>query len=278
MLQNYTKKKELGDFIKHRRQNISPIQVGLTPIGRRRTPGLRREEVASLAGIGISWYTWLEQGRDTQVSNQVLLSIGKALQLSNVEISYVLALAGFNQEHFQPIPSTTVSSKLQHVLDHLNPAPSVILNAQWDIIAWNTTACLVFIDFEQLKPSDRSLIKLIFLNRHFQKLHPNWQTKAKMLLSHFRLSISDKIEDKGITLFIDSMKKHSSEFSEWWDEHHIQTEAPLTKIISHPEVGLLQFEHTSYTISDSEQKNLKLYVNTPIKDGRTETKIKKLIH
>lgn len=278
MQQSYTKNKELGDFIKQRRQNISPIQVGLPQLGRRRTPGLRREEVSSLAGIGVSWYTWLEQGRDIQVSAQVLLSIGHALQLSDTEVSYILDLAGFTSEQPETTPSMTVSSKLQHVLDRLDPAPSVILNAYWDIVAWNAAACLVFTDFEQLKPSDRNLIKLIFLNRPFQNLHLNWESKAKLLLSQFRLSISDMIDDKKVIQFTNSMMKCSSEFSQWWKEHLIQTEAPLTKIISHPQVGILQFEHTSYTINDNEQKNLKLYINTPIKDDDTEVKIKDLIH
>lgn len=132
------------------------------------------------------------------MSAQVLLSIGKVLRLNNSEISYILNLAGFNTSLPNSTSPTIISPILQHVLDRLDTAPSIILNAHWDIIAWNTAARFVFADFERLKPSDRNLIKLIFLNSRFQERHQDWQTKAKILLSQFRLSISDIIEDQHI--------------------------------------------------------------------------------
>lgn len=277
MLRTYTKNKELGDFIKCRRQSITPTQIGLPQQGKRRTPGLRREEVASLAGIGLSWYTWLEQGREIQVSAQVLLSIGQVFQLNNDEMTYLLNLAGFNQSTTEQTSTMNISPPLQHVLDHLETSPSIILNAHWDIIAWNKAASIVFYDFEQLKPCDRNLIKLIFLNDDFKKRFPNWQSKAKQILANFRLAIAETIENKKTKALIESMRVHSPEFNEWWQDHTIQIEQPLTKIILHPQLGALEFEHTSYTMNDTEQKNLKLYINTPKKGSTTEKIIKKVI-
>lgn len=278
MLRTYTKSKELGDFIKHRRQSISPAQIGLPQQGRRRTPGLRREEVASLAGIGLSWYTWLEQGRAIQVSAQVLLSIGKVFQLNSDEMTYLLNLAGFHINTTEQLSTANISPSLQHVLDYLETSPSVILNANWDIIAWNKAASIVFYDFDQLEPCDRNLIKLIFLNSDFKKRFPNWKNKAKQILANFRLATSENIEDQKTNTFIEAMRVHSPEFNEWWQDHTIQIEQqPLMKIILHPQLGTLEFEHTSYTMNDTEQKNLKLYMNTPKKGSATEKMIKTVI-
>ena len=272
-----TKNRELGDFLKRRRQTILPTQVGLPDGKRRRTPGLRREEVALLSGVSISWYTWLEQGKEIQVSSQVLLSIAKTLLLKPADIQYILALAGFNSAALNQSSEHEVSPMVQHVLDSLTTAPSIILDNHWNILAWNRIASVVFCNFKLLAPSDRNLLKLLFLDSTFKKLYryPDWETKAKMALANFRRSFIHIIDEPQSILFIKEMSERSPEFKKWWSDHAIESEEQLTKTILHPVFGELTFEHTSYTLSNKD--DIKMYVNLPKKGSATEKKIVDLI-
>jgi transcriptional regulator with XRE-family HTH domain len=174
MKEHASRHAELGNFLKTRRANITPAQIGLPAGIRRRTPGLRREEVAALAGIGLTWYTWLEQGRDIQVSPQVIHSLARVLMLNEEETHHLYVLAN------QPVPlqpppyRQIVPAALQRILDSLPFSPSLILDTRWNILAWNTAATAVFTDFQAIDIASRNYIWLMFTNPHYwlPRRHP----------------------------------------------------------------------------------------------------------
>jgi len=177
---------ELADFLKTRRAKISPSQVGLPQGARRRTPCLRREEVAQLAGIGLIWYTWLEQGRPIRVSKQIIESLSRVLLLDKHERIHLFTLA----EHLLPadIPAYqgTVSQIIQHVLDNLVLCPSFVMDQRWNVVAWNKAACLVFEDFGKVNAHERNMVWSMFTNIDYKQLFIDWQYHAQGMLARFR--------------------------------------------------------------------------------------------
>lgn len=271
---NY-RQKELGDFLKTRRAKISPSQVGL-PVGlRRRTPGLRREEVASLAGIGITWYTWLEQGRPIQVSSQVLESLSRVLMLEEQEIIHLYTLAQQTPPTAVPASIEAVNPMLQHVLDSLTLSPSIILDGRWNILAWNKAASAIFLDYSRIEVSKRNSLHIMFTNKTYKCLFPNWEFLAKGMLARFRAACSKFIDDPWLVEMVNHLRAESREFNEWWHLHHVESEQEIYKTIQHPTLGVLSFEHTSFLVCDDTQ--LKMTINTPLAGTDTGAKIKRLL-
>ncbi|SNS91475.1 PAS domain-containing protein [Anaerovirgula multivorans] len=267
--------KELADFLKTRRAKILPSQVGLSSAMRRRTPGLRREEVAQLAGIGITWYTWLEQGRTIHVSTQVIESLSKVLLLDKQERIHLYRLAN------QPLPTDipgyqgTVSPILQHVLDSLIFCPSLVTDQRWNVIAWNKAACLIFGDFTEMNVLERNIVWAMFTDNKYKQLFVDWNLHAKDLLGRFRSTCGQYIEDFWLTQFIDDLKMQSTEFNLWWPLHEIQSNGEKSKQLNHPIAGILDFEVSNFDVSDN--SGLKLIVHTPLSGTDTATKMKFLL-
>ncbi|OPJ65883.1 helix-turn-helix transcriptional regulator [Clostridium chromiireducens] len=268
--------KELGDFLKTRRAKISPSELGISEgLRRRRTPGLRREEVAHIAGIGLTWYTWLEQGRTIQVSAEVLESLSRVLMLNKQERIHLYTLA--RQALPTDIPSyqKSVSQILQHVLDNLLLSPSFIMDTRWNIIAWNKAASAVFADFRKIDESKRNMIKMMFTYDDYKKLFIDWESHAQGMLARFRSTIGHYIEDPWLTKIIEDLKRESDEFNLWWTRHDVQGNSEAYKKLKHPIVGELFFEFVSFDVSDN--SNLKLIVNTPSLGSDTDIKVKSLL-
>lgn len=267
--------KELADFLKTRRAKILPTQVGLSSGTRRRTPGLRREEVAQLAGIGLTWYTWLEQGRHIRVSAQVLESLSKILLLDKQERIHLYLLAN------QPIPTDlpgyqgTVSPILQHVLDSLALCPSFITDRRWNVIAWNQAACVILGDFSKMNARQRNVVWAMFTEDYFKQLYVDWHLHAKSLLGRFRSTCGKYIEDSWLNQFIDDLKGQSPEFNLWWLLHEIQNDSGVYKQLNHPVAGTLDFESSSFDVPD--HSGFKLFVHVPISGTDTAAKMKSLL-
>ncbi|TGE34985.1 XRE family transcriptional regulator [Desulfosporosinus fructosivorans] len=267
--------KELADFFKTRRAKILPSQVGLSSATRRRTPGLRREEVAQLAGIGITWYTWLEQGRTIHVSTQVIESLSKVLLLDKQERIHLYRLAN------QPLPADipgyqgTVSPILQHVLDSLIFCPSLVTDQRWNVIAWNKAAFLIFGDFSEMNVRERNIVWAMFTDNKYKQLFVDWNLHAKGLLGRFRSTCGQYIEDSWLAQFIDDLKMQSTEFNLWWPLHEIQSNGEKYKQLNHPIAGILDFEVSNFDVSDN--SGLKLIVHTPLSGTDTATKMKLLL-
>ena len=267
--------KELGDFLKTRRAKILPSEVGISEGLRRRTPGLRREEVAYLAGVGLTWYTWLEQGRAIKVSAGVVESLSRVLMLDEQERIHIYTLAG------QALPTDiipyqgTVSPILQHVLDNLVLSPSFIMDVRWNIIAWNKAASAVFTDFSKINVHKRNMVWMMFKYDDYKKLFIDWEFHAQGMLARFRSTIGQYIEDPWLVEFIEELKNESEEFNLWWSRHDVQRNSQLYKKLKHPIVGELVFEFCSFDVSDN--SNLKLIVNTPFLETNTNIKVKMLL-
>lgn len=267
--------KELGDFLKTRRAKILPSEVGISEGLRRRTPGLRREEVAYLAGVGLTWYTWLEQGRAIKVSAGVVESLSRVLMLDEQERIHIYTLAG------QALPTDiipyqgTVSPMLQHVLDNLVLSPSFIMDVRWNIIAWNKAASAVFTDFSKINVHKRNMVWMMFKYDDYKKLFIDWEFHAQGMLARFRSTIGQYIEDPWLVEFIEELKNESEEFNLWWSRHDVQRNSQLYKKLKHPIVGELVFEFCSFDVSDN--SNLKLIVNTPFLETNTNIKVKMLL-
>jgi transcriptional regulator with XRE-family HTH domain len=267
--------KELSSFLKTRRARISPGQVGLTEGIRRRTPGLRREEVAQLAGVGVTWYTWIEQGRDVQVSVQVLEGIARALKLNWDERKHLFLLA----DQFPPIdpiyPQEIVSPLLLQVLDLFGSNPIYITGQRWDLLAWNQSACAVFGDFELLPLRERNILWFVFMNENLRQILVDWETHARLVLAQFRINHSRSVGDPWFAELINALEVASPEFRLWWKEHDILGRTDGQKQIDHPLVGRLALNYVVFKVADS--PNLEVVVYLPLLESDTALKLQQLL-
>lgn len=269
------KYKELGDFLKTRRAKILPSQVGLPEGTRRRTPGLRREEVASLANVGLTWYTWIEQGRAIQVSTQVLESLARILMLDKQEITHLYTLAGQAPPVSFPSYDETIDPMLQHVLDSLEFSPAMIIDARWNVIAWNQAAEKLSLNFRKISVYKRNLLRIMFTDEEFKKTFTDWSCAAQGMVARFRAACGEFIDDPWIKELVNELKNESTEFDLWWSMHNVKTERERTKTVIHPALGQLNFEETSYMVSDN--TGLKMSVFTPVPGTDTKEKIKQFL-
>ncbi|WP_378955074.1 helix-turn-helix transcriptional regulator [Pelosinus sp. sgz500959] len=267
--------KELGDFLKSRRAKILPSQVGLPEGMRRRTPGLRREEVALLSGIGLTWYTWIEQGRPIQISSQILESLAKALLLDKHETRHLYTLAQHTPPVDFPICNDTVNTMLQHVLDNLEFSPAIILDVRFNVIAWNRATAKILFDYSKINVSKRNLLRIMFTNEEYKRTIADWEFAAQGMIACFRTFHAKFVGNPWIEDFINELRNESKEFALWWSMHDVNKDEEIVKIINHPVLGQLNFEFTSYAIiSDA---NLKLSIFTAIPGSDTEAKIKQFL-
>ena len=210
----------LSSFLKAQRTKILPQSVGI-PIGtRRRTPGLRREEVSQLAGVSTTWYTWLEQGRDIKVSTSVLDAVATALQLTVDERKYLYALAletgaGFSRS-IEDRPE--ISPSLRRILFELRTCPTIISDRHCQIVGWNEAASHVFMDFEPIPYEDRNMISLLFTRKEFRRLAVNWEHFVSGFLAIFRAYYGQYVEDEWYEKFLEVMKETHPDFNHLWEQ------------------------------------------------------------
>jgi transcriptional regulator with XRE-family HTH domain len=236
-----TRRAELAEFLKHRRALVSPEQVGLQSNGRRRTPGLRREEVAQVAGVGLSWYTWLEQGRDIKPSAHVLDALARTLRLDAGERAHLFHLARIEL----PLPAGEYPREappaLRAVVDALVPNPAYLIGPRTDVLAWNTAALRV-IGQPQTAPDGRpNLLWWLFTNDEPRGEH--MRDTARNTLARFRAEHARRIGDPDFAALIDALEAASADFRAWWPRHEVLTEQLGTKTIEHPELGTLRLHH-----------------------------------
>ncbi|MBE9098227.1 helix-turn-helix transcriptional regulator [Vacuolonema iberomarrocanum] len=265
---------EFSSFLKSRRSRISPKQVGLPEGVRRRTPGLRREEVAQLAGIGVTWYTWIEQGRDVQVSVQVLEGIARALKLNLDERKHLFLLAN------QPPPPDSIShqemvdSLLIQALERFGANPAYITGQRWDLLAWNQAACAVFGDFEALPIQERNILWFVFMNENLRQILVDWESHARLVLAQFRISYSRFVGDPWFVELIHNLEVVSPEFRLWWAEQNILGRTDGRKEINHPLVGQLRLNYVVFKVADN--PNLEVVMYLPLPESDTALKLQQL--
>ncbi|GAA1971530.1 helix-turn-helix transcriptional regulator [Kitasatospora viridis] len=237
------RRQELREFLRGRRARVSPAQAGLPDGGaRRRTPGLRREEVAVLAGVGVSWYQWLEQGRDITVSPQVLDAVSRVLLLDEPERRHLYLLAGLNPPVQTPEPAP-VSDGLRRLIDAWTPFPAHVLDPYWNIVAFNDAAGLVF-DYS----TGMNCLVSYFVNPVNRAREADWASGAAAVVAQFRMAAAERPGDHGYRQIVDQLDRESPEFGELWARGDVRPPGQLTKVIAHPTAGELVFESTQLKV------------------------------
>ena len=269
------RRQELMDFLRTRRERCSPAEVGLPNSSRRRTPGLRREEVAQLANVSTTWYTWLEQGRDIGVSVQVLEGIVQALKLSPEERNHLFLLALQQTPPDLPTQPDVINPSLQRIVERWDViGPAYITNLRWDVLVWNQSACVLLDDFAAMSSRERNFIWFYFTNPAHRQMTVDWKDHAQLIVSKFRGDCSHYLGDRQLTEFVEDLKRVSLEFREWWSRHDVYSRTEGRKEYNHPQVGKLVFEYTVFQPEGA--SNLRCVLYTPLPDSDTSQKFQQL--
>lgn len=267
---------ELAQFLRTRRARISPEQAGLPHGGRRRTPGLRRGEVALLSGVSVDWYTWLEQARYIQVSAQVLESIARTLQLDSNERKHLFQLALQQLPADLPPTVSSISRTLQSFLDLQGTSPAYVTDQRLNIVAWNKAANMIYGNYESMSGRERNTVWRTFTSTYVQQLlQENWETHARHRLAHFRASYGKFAGDPWWMDLIEELNRASEKFRAWWPQHDVLSGPEGKKINYHPTVGLLVFDQISFLVSDS--PHLTVTINIAANDDDTISRVQKLL-
>jgi transcriptional regulator with XRE-family HTH domain len=262
-----SRRRELADFLRSRRERISPEQVGLPSSGRRRTPGLRREEVALLSGLGVTWYTWLEQGRDIRVSPQVLEAVARTLQLDRHERSHLFTLADLPLAP-EASECNVLSPSMRLLLDQLNPFPSCVMTARYDVIAYNKGYVATSGDLDSLPVEERNGMWLAFASAGRRALIVDWDESVRRMVGHYRSAMADHVGEPSWRNLVQRLEQVSPDFRELWNRHDVVAPENLTKRLLHPQAGLLTFTYNSLWLAPRFGARLMTY--TPLDDRTTQ--------
>ncbi|MEU9985246.1 helix-turn-helix transcriptional regulator [Streptomyces sp. NPDC048045] len=234
---------ELAAFLRSRRERITPEQVGLPRGVRRRTPGLRREEVAQLSAVGVTWYTWLEQARNIQVSVQVLDALARTLMLDASERAHLFRLAGAAD----PTPAAScpsVTPALREMLRGLEPIPACIQNSRYDILAYNRTYARLLGDLESVPPEDRNCMLLVHTNSEWRAAIVHLEDSMRLMAARLRASMAGHLGEPAWKMLLRRLEAESPEFRENWERHEVVGNRTKIKEFLNPYVGHLTVEHT----------------------------------
>ncbi|WP_277752730.1 helix-turn-helix transcriptional regulator [Streptomyces sp. L2] len=262
--------RELREFLMSRRARVSPEEAGLPSGGaRRRTPGLRREEVAVLAGVGASWYQWLEQGRDISVSPQVLDSVARVLRLSDAERRHLYVLAGLNPPAPEVAPGKRdMSEGLRRLIDTWMPYPAHIMDAYYNCVMYNDAAALVL----GMRPGiTQNCLVDFFTDPLYRSRSKSWERNARTVVAQFRAATAARPEDDGYQAVLDELSAASPEFVALWAERDIEDQGQVRKELDHPVVGLLVVESTAMKVPA--RPDLSIVLHTPLEEANTAAKL-----
>ncbi|MFG2222333.1 helix-turn-helix transcriptional regulator [Streptomyces sp. NPDC048644] len=243
------RRRVLAEFLRTRRERVGPGDAGLPAGPRRRTPGLRREEVALLSGVSVTWYTWLEQARDITVSGQVLHSLAGALRLSPAETRHLFTLAG--QTLPPSAPGRSGGRALQRLVDALDPHPAYLLAPNWDLLAWNRSEAGLIGDPSDGGLSERNLLRLVFTQPRIRTLLVDWPGQARALLEQYRASADLHVGDPEFARLTAGLCAQSAEFRDWWDTHDVADFHPSRRVFDHPRLGRLTFDYVKLAAVDA---------------------------
>jgi MmyB-like transcription regulator ligand binding domain/Helix-turn-helix domain len=237
------RRRELAGFLRSRRERIAPEEVGLPPALRRRTPGLRREEVATLAGVGVTWYTWLEQGRDINASPQVLDAVARTLLLDPHEREHLFRLAdapdGTAEGDCKAVPPD-----IQVLLDQLGPYPACVRNARYDILGYNAIYEQLMGKLSDLPFEERNSLWRVFTSPASRAAMIDWPEATRRMVAEYRAAMAEHVAEPAWKCLVSRLLKASPEFAELWERHEVAAPENLTKRFLHPEVGLLRLNYT----------------------------------
>ena len=253
-----TARRELAEFLGSRRRQLDPRTLGLPAGGNRRTPGLRREEVALLAGVSHTWYTWLEQGRDIRPSRSVIDAVARTLTLSPAEHEYVLQLSG----HGGAPPggaADAMPGHVQRLLDALGTSPAYAITASWSIVGWNRAYERLYPGVAAVPAADRNLLWLVFTDPDVRELLGDWTTDSRRFLTQFRAEVGPRLADRQVVDLVDRLQAASAHFREGWASHDVDRFSSGERLFRHPVVGGLALEHHQLTPADAPGLHLVVY-------------------
>ena len=250
----------LGCYLKDRRSKLDPSTFGFSAT-RRRTPGLRREEVAQRADVSVTWYTWLEQGRGGTPSADVLDRIADALALAAVEREHLFLIAQNRPPRVQYQPLEGVSPRLQRVLDSLELSPAYVKTPAWDVIAWNKAAEAVWPDFATLPPEWRNSLRNFFRNPRVRANMVDWEASARLVVAAFRSDVARAGASESVGALVDELIRESPEFEAIWRDHDVRTFGEGTKHLHNPTTGPIKVEYSAFAVDG--RPDLSLVIFTP---------------
>ena len=268
------RRREAGAFLRSRRGRLAPAEVGLPEGFRRRTPGLRREEVAILAGVGTTWYTWLEQGREIQPSNEVLSALAKALQLDPAERHHLFSLYDRPTQELRLADEEQVAEPLRHMVDGLSGQPAFVLGWRWDILTWNTAAEVVIGPYAGLGGGKPNVLELLF-SEPARELFVDWEIVARGALATFRADCAQHIGDPDFEGLVARLTRVSPEFSKWWPQRDVAPRLAGRKRLNHPTAGEMHFDFSMLAVGDP--PGMKLFVFTAVDEDDTPRKLSRLL-
>jgi transcriptional regulator with XRE-family HTH domain len=255
--------RRLGAYLKDRRARLDPAAFGLPP-GRRRTPGLRREEVAQRAAISPTWYTWLEQGRGGAPSADVLDRIARALMLTDAEREHLFLIGLGRPPEARYRKGDTVVPRLQRVLDAFDPCPALIRTAIWDVVAWNRAATVLLTDYGAMPPQERNTLRFMFLDPRARAAQYDWESVARFVVGAFRIDAARAGAAEEAAPLVEELSRRSPEFAAMWRDHDVMAHPEKVKQIRHAALGPIAFEYSVFAVDG--RPDLSLLVYNPATD------------
>jgi len=250
----------LGNYLKNRRTKLDPATFGISG-SRRRTAGLRREEVAQRANISAAWYTWLEQGRGGNPSADVLDRIASALMLTEVEREHVFLLGLGHQPEVRYRGGDAITPRLQRLLEALPYSPAIVRTATWDVVAWNRAAAAVLTDYSSLPPERRNILRMIFCDPRVRAAQFDWESVARFVVRAFRIDAARAGADAEVAPLVDELCRSSPEFAAMWRDNEVQTHGEGVKHLRHPVLGPISLEYSAFAVDG--RPDLQMIVYNP---------------
>ena len=250
--------KSLGAYLRNRRTKLDPASFGISG-GRRRTSGLRREEVAQRANISATWYSWLEQGRGGRPSADVLDRIARALTLTETEREHLFLIGLGRPPELRYRASDPITPRLQRLLDTLTCSPAIVRTATWDVVAWNRAAASVFTDYGALPPDRRNILRMIFCDPQVRAVQSEWQAVARFVVAAFRIDAARAGADAEVAPLVEELCRSSTEFATMWHDNDVQTHGDGVKHLRHPRAGLLALEYSAFAVDGRPDLSLIVY-------------------
>lgn len=258
----------LGTYLRDRRAKLDPAAFGYS-LKRRRTPGLRREEVAQRANVSSTWYTWLEQGRGGAPSAEVLDRIAHALMLTEIEREHIYLLALGRPPEVRYRAGEGVTPRLQHVLDAFGTSPAIVRTPTWDVVAWNRVATLVLTDYSVIAPERRNVLRLMFGDARVRQVQTDWEAVARFVVASFRADVARAGATESVRALVDEMCRNSPEFAAMWRDNDVRGHGEGLKHLHLPDVGRLALEFSSFAV-DGRPDLLMLVFNPATAEDRAK--------